>query len=110
MRHRVGLVDLAPTLLDFLGTPYRDEQFQGRSFAALLAGGAAPSRPRVLLVEKEHEIMQHTGRVKAIYSGPWKYITRTPAPMERLVQTWLTEHEDDIEAFPLPARRAPPAG
>jgi arylsulfatase A-like enzyme len=39
----VGLVDLAPTLLELLGLP-PEPVFEGRSFAGLLAGGAAPPR------------------------------------------------------------------
>jgi arylsulfatase A-like enzyme len=39
----VGLVDLAPTLLALLGLP-PEPAFEGRSFAGLLAGDAAPPR------------------------------------------------------------------
>jgi arylsulfatase A-like enzyme len=39
----VGLVDLAPTLLALLGLP-PERAFEGRSFAGLLAGDAAPPR------------------------------------------------------------------
>ena len=39
----VGLVDLSPTLLELLGLP-PEPAFEGRSFAGLLAGDAAPPR------------------------------------------------------------------
>jgi arylsulfatase A-like enzyme len=82
---RVGLVDLTPTLLDLLAVPYDMDQFQGRSFVSLLFGGKAPQSARVLLAEKEHGHTENTGRAVAVYAGPWKLITRTPAQFEAFV-------------------------
>jgi arylsulfatase A-like enzyme len=66
----VGLVDVLPTLLDWLGLP-TPEHVQGSSFAALLGGAAAGAHP----VYSEWAARG----VRALRIGDWKYVNRRVA-------------------------------
>ena len=73
----VGLVDLAPTLLDLLGME-RAPTSEGRSLVAALRGGRLPSAPKVL----ESEYALHAfgwAPVRALVSRGWKYV-EAPTP------------------------------
>ena len=90
VRQRAGLVDLTPTLLELLAVPFEAERFQGASVAGLLRPGArCGGRRRVVVAEKEHAHFEEFGRHKAVFSGPWKLILRTPAPALRFVTDFL---------------------
>lgn len=84
----VGLVDLAPTLLDLAGLPPLPNEGSGESLGPLIrgeglmrGGDAAPrATPRLLVSQRE----QHAGgrRLLAARMGPWKLHVRTPpAPL-----------------------------
>ena len=70
----VGLVDLAPTLLDYLGAPVPDSM-DGRSFLDLLLDPQADMKPRTYFSEIERTIAMRTQR--------WKYL-RFPRKAGRL--------------------------
>ncbi len=58
-------VDFAPTILDLTDVEYDPKQFDGESFAPILAGEQAPAE-RILY----HEL----GYTRAIRKGDWKYL------------------------------------
>jgi arylsulfatase A-like enzyme len=70
----VSLVSLAPTILDLVGLDPVAYDFQGRSFAAHLAGGA-PKDERVIFAEVDYE--QHPklrSRKRAVIAHPFRLI------------------------------------
>ena len=76
----VGLVDLAPTLLDLLGVANGSAGFAGESVARALRGEAelGPERP-ILLVRRHYEPgiidgVRVNGVQLAVRQGRWKYI------------------------------------
>jgi arylsulfatase A-like enzyme len=71
---QVGLIDVAPTVLELLGVPA--PLMQGRSLVPALDGGALPERTVV------GEASQDLG-VKAVRTNAWKYV-RDAAGGERL--------------------------
>lgn len=77
----VALQDVAPSLLELLALPPLSGD--GRSFAGWLGGDAAPEAERVLLAE----IPGDPARARAIASGRYKLIRRTPGagPAQRLL-------------------------
>ena len=65
-RENVELIDVAPTILDFLGLPV-PTQFVGRSrLAALLGGAALPERPMFFAKEREY--------LYGWFDPPYKYL------------------------------------
>jgi arylsulfatase A-like enzyme len=76
----VGLVDLAPTILDLAGVESKGESFQGKSLASSICGEASldPERP-IYLYRRHYEESDELGIwVKGekfgIRKGNWKYI------------------------------------
>jgi len=70
----VSLVSLAPTMLDLVGLDPAAYDFQGRSFAAQLAAGAAPDE-RIIFAEvdyRAHQVMR--SRKRAVIAYPFKLI------------------------------------
>jgi arylsulfatase A-like enzyme len=55
---QVGLVDLAPTLLDLLGVKFDPGEFDGRSLAPVLQGGAEPGESRPLMLETSRRVLK----------------------------------------------------
>ena len=77
----VGLVDLAPTLLELVGAPdARRRGFRGHSLAAALRGKAPLDAGReIFLARRPYEAAQVEGRrvdgrLYGIRVGPWKYL------------------------------------
>jgi len=58
IRRQVGLVDLAPTLLDLLGLPFRPAEFDGRSLAPVLRGADPEWEPRPVLLETSRQALK----------------------------------------------------
>lgn len=85
---RVGLVDLVPSLLDFVGISYPPEAFEGTSFAAFadkdLSCPTSSSTPaRTLFAEKEFLSVEDFGKMKSIRNGSWKFTMLTTPPQPR---------------------------
>jgi choline-sulfatase len=78
LRPLVGLVDVAPTLLDLVGVPAMGRQ-SGRSFAAAARGGAAPA-PAPLYAESLVPLL-HFGwsDLRVVRDERWKYV-QAPRP------------------------------
>jgi choline-sulfatase len=75
----VGLIDVAPTILQVLGLP-RPESFQGRSLLDLLASGASSSQPREIYSESLYAHDKFGwAPLRALRMGDFKYIA-APAP------------------------------
>ncbi|MFQ5719497.1 MAG: sulfatase [Acidobacteriota bacterium] len=68
----VGLIDMAPTLLDLAGVPYAPEEFEGRSRAAALLGGA--DHPPVGADEEILVATSRRGRVRGLVSSRMAYL------------------------------------
>lgn len=71
---RVGLVDVAPTILEILGVPIPTDM-QGRSLLPLFhdAGGAGADRTHYAETLSPR-LSQNLGELRALFEGPWKYI------------------------------------
>jgi arylsulfatase A-like enzyme len=64
-----GLVDLAPTLLDLAGLPYRAEEFDGRSLAPVLRGEEAVFDGPPALLQTSRR-----GWWRGLADGRWSYL------------------------------------
>jgi arylsulfatase A-like enzyme len=72
-RALVGMVDIAPTLLDLCGLPPLPEgQVQGRSFRPVLEGRADPADWQDAFAEFFGQRFVYTQRIT--WHGPWKYV------------------------------------
>ncbi|MBU0753660.1 MAG: sulfatase-like hydrolase/transferase [Planctomycetes bacterium] len=76
----VGLIDLAPTLMDLIGEEVKTLPFQGTSFAGALLGRSSldPQRP-IFLYRRQYdgglvEGIPVIGEKFGVRMGPWKYI------------------------------------
>lgn len=94
----VGLIDLAPTVLDWLGLE-PPAAWHGRSLAPLVSAGGRGERP---------VISELRGDALAIHDGPWSYVwnpRRTEgvlAPPQQLREAGL-EVSERANAWPIPA-------
>ena len=71
---RVGLIDVMPTLLDWLGLAPQAE-IQGRSLAPYLEPEATTMRDRTLYAETlSPRITKGWGELRALFAADWKYI------------------------------------
>jgi arylsulfatase A-like enzyme len=62
---QVSLVDLAPTLLDLLGLPFRPAEFDGRSLAPVLRGADLEWEPRPVMLETSRRALKRGLRTPA---------------------------------------------
>jgi arylsulfatase A-like enzyme len=93
---RVALVDVLPTLLEWLELPV-PEHVQGRSFAPLLAGEDIPPRPLY---------SEWTARgVRALHLGDWKYVDRRVRQELYDLSADPDEHRDLLRRRPDVAER-----
>jgi arylsulfatase A-like enzyme len=68
--HPVGLIDVSPTLLDWVGLPI-PEQFEGTNLVQLIEGRKAPATPERVFMESGI----HEGEYQlSMREGPWKLI------------------------------------
>lgn len=76
----VSLLDLVPTLLEWLGVDASAETLPGASLVDALRGGAGPARERSVLLERREFTSERVGTIPvkgeklAVRRGPWKYI------------------------------------
>lgn len=74
IEQRVGLIDIFPTVLDWLGLAVPDN-VQGRSLVSLIADPDAPQRQRVLYAETlSPSLSQGWGELRALFEQDLKYI------------------------------------
>jgi arylsulfatase A-like enzyme len=93
---QIGLIDLAPTLLDLLGIEEKPESFQGTSFLSWLRNdGAEPPGCYVFSEEihvggrqprlwKQAQTASHAYRIRSCRSEDWKYIWDEEGDKEEL--------------------------
>lgn len=86
----VGLVDLVPTLVDWLELPSEDERFDGYSFFDALHQRGNWQRPGPLFLEATKPHLegavgwQNDALDKAVVDGAWKYLLRPRRKAEAL--------------------------
>ena len=83
IREPVGLVDVAPTIVELVGVKFAAET-DGRSLTAALAAGAVAD-PRPIVGRRRHyerAYQGHRGTKFFVRSGRWKYIRATEGPDE----------------------------
>jgi arylsulfatase A-like enzyme len=79
IREAVGLVDLLPTLLDYLGIRTSTVQMDGKSFAAAFHTGSWPDAPQYRYHETDLNILHRSVR----YQNRWKLIRSMPGGVPR---------------------------
>ncbi len=102
---RVGLIDIMPTLLDWLGLSIPND-LQGRTLAPYLEPGATPMRDRTLYAETLSPRISHGwGELRALFVGVWKYIHGPRPELFDLAQD-PRERNDLLGSHPEDAERA----
>ena len=101
---RVGLIDIFPTLLDWLDLPTPDD-IQGRTLAPHLSASGTPLDDRLLYAETLSPRINHGwGELRALYDEELKYI-HGPRPELYDVKMDPRELDDLIDARPEDAER-----
>lgn len=93
---KIGLVDLVPTILEYLGLPI-PAHVQGRSFAPVLVGGEAEGEERYVYSEALMGTQFGCSPLVGVETSTWKYIhtsrpelyylAKDPKELVNLVQT-----------------------
>ncbi len=98
----VSLVDLSPTLLDYLGLEALPET-SGRSLKAAFTG-TEPDARRIYAETEEPYRVGHWSPLRAIYQGRWKYIRTPQAELYDLASDGA-EHENQLLNQPVLAQQ-----
>jgi len=75
----VALIDIVPTLLDYLGLKLKDAKLQGISLRKIIEGESEEKEKRYLFAEASCHFNE-----RAVFSGGWKYINNRVVPADLL--------------------------
>jgi arylsulfatase A-like enzyme/Flp pilus assembly protein TadD len=100
VHHDVGLIDIVPTLLDYLGIDTTME-YEGLSLLDLLSGQPLPSRPLYFESEAGANVFGWA-RIDGVRFDGWKLIQSTRSELYNVVedpneQLDLSDHNQDME-------------
>ena len=103
--HLISWVDLAPTILDYVGFFPADNRFQGRSFMASLEDPAGEGPSQVYASHTFHEITMYYP-MRVIRTNKWKFIYNLAWPLEYpsasdlwASPTWQSAYKDGRQAM-----------
>lgn len=91
VRHDVGLIDIQPTLLEFVGIE-PPEEIEGESLLGALAGRPIPQRPLYFETEAGTNVFGWA-RIDGLRLGDWKLIDCTRSELYNLAEDPHEEHE-----------------